>query len=43
MLQNDGRVVILKRDTDGTFGKFVAHIALDGPVGSVVWDERDYE
>jgi 6-phosphogluconolactonase (cycloisomerase 2 family) len=43
VLQNDGRVVIIERNTDGTYGKFVAHIAVEGPVSSVVWDEHEYE
>jgi len=39
-MQGDGRVVILERNDDGTFGEFVAHVDVPGQVYSVVWDER---
>jgi 6-phosphogluconolactonase (cycloisomerase 2 family) len=39
VLQNDGRVVVIERNDDGTFGDFVASIVLDGEVTSVIFDE----
>jgi len=38
-LQLDGRVVIIERLCNGTFGDFVAHIDVPGEVSSVIWDE----
>jgi 6-phosphogluconolactonase (cycloisomerase 2 family) len=39
-LQDDGRVVIIKRDVEGgKFGKFVAEIDIPGQITSVIWDE----
>ena len=37
--QDDGRVVIIKRRTDGSFGDFVAHVDIAGSPMSVIWDE----
>lgn len=38
-LQTDGRVVIIERDKDGKFGKFVADVNVPGPLTCVIWDE----
>ena len=38
-LQDDGRVVIIERKTDGSFGNFVAHADIAGSPTSVIWDE----
>jgi 6-phosphogluconolactonase (cycloisomerase 2 family) len=40
-LEGDGRVVVVKRNSDGTYGEFVAHIAVPGQVSSVVWHENE--
>lgn len=38
-LQDDGRVVIIERKADGSFGDFVAHVDIAGSPTSVIWDE----
>jgi hypothetical protein len=40
-LQGDGRVVIVMRNSDGTYGEFVAYIAVPSPVSWVVWHENE--
>jgi 6-phosphogluconolactonase (cycloisomerase 2 family) len=38
-LQMDGRVVVMEREANGTFGALVASVDVEGEVTSVVWDE----
>jgi 6-phosphogluconolactonase (cycloisomerase 2 family) len=38
-LQDDGRVVILERRKDGSFGDILASIVIPGSPTSVIWDE----
>lgn len=38
-VQNDERVVIIERRSDGMFGDFVASVDVPGQVTSVIWDE----
>jgi Lactonase, 7-bladed beta-propeller len=38
-LQDDGRVAIIERRKDGSFGDIVAHVNIAGQPTSVIWDE----
>jgi hypothetical protein len=38
-LQDDVRVVIIERKSDGSFGDFVAHVDIASSPTSVIWDE----
>jgi len=38
-LQDDGRVVILERKKDGSFGNILASVMIAGSPTSVIWDE----
>lgn len=38
-LQDDGRVVIIERRKDGSFGDILTSVLLAGSPTSVIWDE----